>query len=570
MLAARNQCFIAGGLLLGSFLSPLSLSTASGQAVVPPASTGVASVKNTKPLDPLVAMAVPAGMAIDSMGWTVFSRIADTRVIYVSSSRGNDSNDGLRETRPKKTLGAAYALLRDGYPDHMLLKKGDTWDTGLPALSKSGRSQSEKMLIGTWGTGSQRPRLNTGTGGGVSRGGGDVANVSHVAIVGLHFTPHRRTPADVPVGISFIGRGDDLLFEGNLVEGYANNMNFDGYDRTLSNVMVRRNVIVDAWSATTFSQGIYAHKINGMVIAENVLDHNGWSSTIAGAPATVFNHTMYLKQDVTGLEVIGNVTCRGSADGIQIRGAGIARGNVAIANPIGITLGHAESASPNTMVAIADSNVVFDSGNIGGQARGYAFMACNLGEARFVNNLVLANTSGSGSSARSWVIEWMQQGVRRLVLENNLVDGWGGPIQLQGLPTTLPEIVLRNNTFVDRSGGATLIQHDDAGTMASVRSEKNQFWSSAPTSGWFKSGWCSGNEVPIAMSDWKRQTRDVGSTSIVAPAAALPTLEGFARSRRLPSATRDAFYAALRSQAPGAWRRDMTAPAIASYLRSGK
>jgi hypothetical protein len=564
MLAARNQIFIAGGLLLGSFLSPLSLSTASGQAAVPPARGGVASVTNTKPLDPLVAMSVPAGMVIDSMGWTVFRRSADTRVIYVSSSRGNDSNDGLRETRPKKTLEAAYALLRDGYPDHMLLKKGDTWEAGLPPLSKSGRSQSEKMLIGTWGTGSRRPRLNTGTGGGVSRGGGSVADVSHVAIVGLHFTPHRRTASDVPLGICFIGQGNDLLFEGNLVAGYANNMNFDGYDRTLSNVTLRRNVIVDAWATTTFSQGIYAHKINGMVIAENVLDHNGWSSTIAGAPATVFNHTMYLKQNVTGLEVIGNVVCRGSADGIQIRGSGIARGNVAIANPIGITLGHVETP-PNTMVAIADSNVVFDSGNISGQPRGFAFMACNLSEARFVNNFVIGNTSGAGPMAKSWIIEQSQQGVRRLVLENNIIDGWGGPIELQGSSTILPEIVLRNNSFVDRSGGATIIDHCDSSTMASVRSERNQFWTSAPATGWFKA-----TGVPLGFTDWKRQTRDTGSTALVAPAAALPTLEGFARSRRLPSATRDGFYAALRKQAPGAWRKDMTAPAIASYLRSGK
>ncbi len=45
--------------------------------------------------------------------------------IYVSSSLGSDSNDGLSPEKPLKTLGAAYRLCVNG--DAVLLKRGDLW-----------------------------------------------------------------------------------------------------------------------------------------------------------------------------------------------------------------------------------------------------------------------------------------------------------------------------------------------------------------------------------------------------------------------------------------------------------
>lgn len=60
-----------------------------------------------------------------SSGWTVFVPSSDTRTIYVSSSTGNDSNNGLSESTPKRTIAAGKSLLRNGYPDWLLLKCGD-------------------------------------------------------------------------------------------------------------------------------------------------------------------------------------------------------------------------------------------------------------------------------------------------------------------------------------------------------------------------------------------------------------------------------------------------------------
>ncbi len=75
----------------------------------------------------------------------------DSRMVYVSSSMGDDANDGLSAATPKKTLAAAAALMREGYPDWMLLRGGDVWLEGLAGYPFSGRSDDEPMVITTYG-----------------------------------------------------------------------------------------------------------------------------------------------------------------------------------------------------------------------------------------------------------------------------------------------------------------------------------------------------------------------------------------------------------------------------------
>src|SRR5688500_14891652 len=105
----------------------------------------------------------------DEQGWTVFGRSADTRIVYVSNSTGSDTNSGLAEDAPVKTLGKARTLLRNGAPDWMLLKRGDVWTENFTNWKTSGRDEDEMMVIGAYGSGA-RPKLNTGTAGGFSNG----------------------------------------------------------------------------------------------------------------------------------------------------------------------------------------------------------------------------------------------------------------------------------------------------------------------------------------------------------------------------------------------------------------
>ncbi|HUR59916.1 MAG TPA: hypothetical protein VM029_19500, partial [Opitutaceae bacterium] len=83
-----------------------------------------------------------AGVSRDTNGWTQVTPSADSRVIYVSSSSGNDANDGLTEATAKATINGTNggnSLMRSGFPDHLLLKRGDTFTTGSLGQWKSGR-----------------------------------------------------------------------------------------------------------------------------------------------------------------------------------------------------------------------------------------------------------------------------------------------------------------------------------------------------------------------------------------------------------------------------------------------
>src|SRR5207253_3107090 len=97
---------------------------------------------------------------LDADGWTVIRPSTDTRIVYVSSSLGNDANDGLSQATPVKTLAKGGSLLRDGFPDWLLLKKGDTWIGEAIWNNISGRSTNEPMLYSSYGSGA-RPLIKT-------------------------------------------------------------------------------------------------------------------------------------------------------------------------------------------------------------------------------------------------------------------------------------------------------------------------------------------------------------------------------------------------------------------------
>src|SRR5215213_7223328 len=63
-------------------------------------------------------------VGLDAAGWTVVKPEGDSRVIYVSNSKGNDANSGLTQSAPVKSLAKASSLLRNKTGDQMLLLRG--------------------------------------------------------------------------------------------------------------------------------------------------------------------------------------------------------------------------------------------------------------------------------------------------------------------------------------------------------------------------------------------------------------------------------------------------------------
>ncbi|PIW64253.1 MAG: hypothetical protein COW12_07060, partial [Candidatus Omnitrophica bacterium CG12_big_fil_rev_8_21_14_0_65_45_16] len=218
---------------------------------------------------------------LDENGWTVFTPSNDTQKIYVSSSDGNDANDGLSPVTPVQTLAKAYELLRDGYPDWMLLKRGDVWtdeilsDNG--GFKKSGRSPVEPLLVSYYGNDPERPKLVKG-----SWKNRSSTSTNYVAINGLHFYNATKDPAsptftgDGPSAIDRLATGHTFIVEDCLFE--ISGVTFDIAQPGLANVLMRRNMSMNNFSYHSHSQGMFAIGPKGMLIEENIFDHNGWLS----------------------------------------------------------------------------------------------------------------------------------------------------------------------------------------------------------------------------------------------------------------------------------------------------
>ena len=138
-------------------------------------------------------------VTLGSDGWTDITESGDTHKIYVSNSSGNDATAVVGDiNHPYQTLSAAMAQVRDGYPDWVLLKAGDTWvDQSFGNLSVSGRSADEPLLLSSYGSGA-RPLIETNSTQ-RSRHRDEPGVASHaannIAVVGLEFYAYTRDPA---------------------------------------------------------------------------------------------------------------------------------------------------------------------------------------------------------------------------------------------------------------------------------------------------------------------------------------------------------------------------------------
>jgi hypothetical protein len=212
----------------------------------------------------------------DAHGWTLFVPGSDTRIAYVSQSTGDDAtgqpsaanssdigNDPFNPTpsiKPYKSIAAALKAVRDTFPDWVLLKSGDTWYESGDV--KNGRSDTEPFLFSAYG-GGPRPLLKTGAGAGF-----DVCckNARNFVVTGISFYAHTRDP-DSPEFTSdsgatgfniYTGEGysaHGILIEDCMFRFYTNNV-VQG-PGTLTDIVIRRNVIADDYCAKAHSQGLY-------------------------------------------------------------------------------------------------------------------------------------------------------------------------------------------------------------------------------------------------------------------------------------------------------------------------
>lgn len=288
----------------------------------------------------------------DADGWSILKPSSDSRIIYVSSTAGNDDTAivyDMADSTVSSTLGsdvfhpsgvifpyasieAAIAQMRNGYPDYVLFKRGDRWNDGGLTISTKGRSANERAVIGAYGdTTLERPLI--------VNGGTNLNKSAYLALLDLHLNRSDRNPDSADfvgfnkvddgtkgIGATLASPEGGFLIEGCWFEWFANNViqslayDADKHLLPVSDIIVRRNIFNNNYSTTAHAQGIYA-AYSSMLVEENIFDHNGWykqgdGATTAEGKATLFNHNTYFV-DSTDTIFRNNLFLRSSSIGTK-------------------------------------------------------------------------------------------------------------------------------------------------------------------------------------------------------------------------------------------------------------
>jgi len=288
--------------------------------------------------------------------WTDIPVSSDARLIHIAAAPlGDDVNPGT-EASPLRSFAKAKTLVRDGYPDRILFRRGDTFVmvSGDSNFRNSGRSPREPFVMSYYGDLSlPRPKILSDTSGINFIG----TNLHDVAIIGLHFQgvptpnphwnsdplllndPSNPTVTSAAYGIRWtVTTGQDLLIEDCFIERFNDDIDVEGggnLDNTMKGIILRRSVIVDAYSTggdvlSGRAEGIYVAWAEQVLIEQNIFDHNGWIDGVVGSIPNIYSHNIYISQhnnpgtpDNPNFIVSENMLMQAAATGTQFRTGGI-------------------------------------------------------------------------------------------------------------------------------------------------------------------------------------------------------------------------------------------------------
>ena len=566
----------------------------------------------------------------DSGGWTDLIPSTDSQIVYISAngtgtncvytmpggSRPFGGTDPFNPTNTITPCGGTiqsnYAdsnKIRSGKPDYLLLKRGDTWNvTGTSlTLNKSGRTASEKMVIGSWAQSStpniNRPKIQLAPPSSDVRLINSEGNIHHVAITDLYL--FLNTPENSPVGrftaglfmVTSQGPISNILVENIRVERFKDNIVIQPGGNpsvTPEYITLRRNIIADAFNlqppascnggAQYYSQGIYALGRHYLV-EQNTFAHNGMAATLVGyAPSSCHNHNAYFSVntgDMRDLIAKENFFVRGMDGGKfgAIEG-GEFNDNTFLKNAIAVL----ECCEPGQQF---ENNVVIEGLNYApDRARGWGFHLGGIESVLVSKNIFAHQTLGTGD----WDIPAMKlSGGANSQIIDNVVYNWCGPTSSNhdgsaisfddnGYPSTL---LVANNRFSQNCppGFAGHVYKEETSLGArGARFQNNKYWSGTrfvSYGGGIGGGGGSFQDWVAAVST-PTNPQEVGSTfgqiSFTAPDRDAATYMNsiFGTSYAFKSeAGLKAFDDKLRLQSKWNWDDRLTAGAFNDYIRCG-
>jgi hypothetical protein len=481
--------------------------------------------------------------------WTDLTPSFDTQHVYVSFSSGNDNNNGFSPQAAKRTIQAAVQVLRPNRPDWLHIKRGDTFPGGMGDWNLSGRSATEPMVVTTYGTSTARPLFQCGTSDGLTV---HYSAVHDVAFTGLHFDANTYNGSNgAPYGVSLLMPCTRVLVEDCKIERFICNVRFQGWGGTHYNLKLRRSVIADAWTTgTSHAQGMYCEGIDGLLVEECVIDHNGWRDNIPGAIATIFRHNLYVQDNTS------NVVARGGSHGMQARSGGIVNNNLLLGNAINLHVGMSFS-SVSAHVAQVIGNVILDGRNISGsEPRGWGITFQSLGSAEVANNVCAHNTNGY--YPLSYDLDSNPGvGLNNVNFHHNVSYKWGGPVNMSGNRFT--GFQLRYNDLQDFWNSEMI----HAGSAPGMTSANNRFHTTLATNAWMLY-----NGQSMSLQTWKQMVND---TTSVAAQVSYPRANQTIVQYDLAtggSGSLASFMSRARNQSRLNWNSQLVGTNAAAYFRS--
>ncbi|HEX6810695.1 MAG TPA: right-handed parallel beta-helix repeat-containing protein [Planctomycetota bacterium] len=488
-------------------------------------------------------------------GWTEHEPARSTRRVYLSSSTGNDTNDGLTPDSPKATIPAATRLLRTGNPDWLLIKRGDEFRSGLGEWVRSGGSKCAPMVVTSYGNGSARPLFRCGVDDGLTM---HTTAIHDVAFVGLHFVADAYDGGNGhPYGISLLSPCTRVLIEDCKIERFGTNIRFQGADHR--NLELRRSVIADAFTTgKAHSQGIYVEALTGCLIEECVFDHNGWRPSVDGAVPTIFRHNIYVQGDTKKVVIRGNVIARGGSHGLQARSGGVIRDNLFLANSISLLVG-STTGNDGALQASVIGNVMLDGRDIdAAEPRGWAAQFQCLASGEIAYNVAAHQVSGTAPLCFEFNSK-AGAGINNVDFHHNVSYRWGGGVSLSG--THFSAFEFRDNELQD-SGSSALIRADSESPLAGISTANNRLHTGAPAGAWM---FFNGRQ--LSLPAWKTLVAD--DTSVAQQVAYKNADETIAEYDRATggSGSLDSFLARVRNQSRANWNDRLVGTNVAAHFR---
>lgn len=518
----------------------------------------------------VAAVEGPPPMAAET-GWTDWSTSGDSRVIYVSAT-GSDSNDGLSADTPKLTIAAGEALLRTGYPDHLLMKRGDTFAAQRLTLptTRSGRSNTERMVYGVYGpVADGRAVITTPANDSFLNIGFGTGSCSHVVFFGMDISPAARTtnPTCILWGS---GSSANLTFEDMHVHGYSVGLNLRS--TTSTNVKLHRCIINDMDN----NMGLLMTNVDGIEVTECIFDSCGWEDGVTAASTQTRN--VYIQTTCDNVVFSRNHSHRSSSNGAQIRPGGTVDDNLFVRNASALHYGFRYGAAPTVggVTGTCSRNVAINSEDhdtvAGGQGIGLGNI--NVTGAVVEGNLIANGTSVLGISD-GFLLECADNGfatqpILNMTMTNNVAANQDRPLRLTGIiGTDIQGTTISSNKFSAIGGAASdrqRVYQSSTAWAAGLTFTSNAMYTSAVAGEW--THWAS---VAYTLVQW---VTDTGATGTVSTA---PSFTDATRGvdtyldwlDSTTGSTESDFFARLLLQRRGAWDNRLETLSVNAHIRAG-